>query len=99
MREMPRTFTTDPVFLDLEKAAKLGALNEKDRKAYNESLRIYRDTCAVMDAERTQGRAEGRADEKIDTAMRLLNEGIDINIIMLATGLSKAQVLNIKHGK
>ncbi|MDE6341692.1 MAG: Rpn family recombination-promoting nuclease/putative transposase [Muribaculaceae bacterium] len=62
MEAIPQTFTTDPVFRRLEKVARYAALTDKDKKAYRESLKVYRDNYAIMETERTEGRAEGLAE-------------------------------------
>lgn len=54
----------------MEKVARYAVLSDKQKKAYNESLKIYRDNYAIAETERNEsiaegiaiGRAEGRAE-------------------------------------
>ncbi len=50
MEKMPNQFMRDPVFQRLSKVAKVGALNETERKAYDASLKQYRDNYAISQA-------------------------------------------------
>jgi predicted transposase/invertase (TIGR01784 family) len=43
-----------------------------------------------------EGKLEGKLEAKIETAKKLIQKGIDIKIIMEATGLSKSDLK--KHG-
>ena len=60
MEAIPNTFMREPVFRRLGEKAKYAVLSEKEKKAYNESLKIYRDNYAIAETERTEGREEGR---------------------------------------
>ena len=59
---------------------------------YDESLRAYRDTIAVMDGQFQQGeqkgRAEGQFNEKKDTVMRLRDMGLTISQIAQGAGMT-----------
>lgn len=55
-------FETEPEFRRLEEVAKSRALTDRERKAYRESLKVYRDYYAIMETERSEGRAEGFAE-------------------------------------
>lgn len=59
MERMPASFTNDPIFRKLGKVARVGALTEAQRRAYDHSLKIYRDNYAIAQTERDLGRAEG----------------------------------------
>ena len=62
METMPRQFTQDPVFSRLEEVAKVGALDDRARRLYRESLKVYRDNYAIAQTERAIGREEGLAE-------------------------------------
>ncbi len=66
MEALPQTFSKDPVFRRLGKVARYAALNEKDKKAYKESLKAYRDGYAIAETERKLGRAEGREEGRVE---------------------------------
>lgn len=88
METMPQTFTNDPVFKRLGKVARYAALTDKDKKAYKESLKVYRDNYAIAETERTIGRAEGRA-EAIAEKTRVAREmGLSEEIISKLFGVN-----------
>ncbi|MDE6273089.1 MAG: Rpn family recombination-promoting nuclease/putative transposase [Muribaculaceae bacterium] len=76
MESIPRTFMQDPVFRRLGDVARYGALSDKEKKAYKESLKIYRDNYAIMETERTEGRAEGLAEGLAEGRAEGLAEGL-----------------------
>lgn len=81
MEAIPQTFTKDPVFIRLGQVAKYAALNDKDKKAYKESLKIYRDTYAIYKTERAEGRAEGRAEALAEKALQAREMGLPEDVI------------------
>ena len=62
MERIPKSFMQEPVFRRLSEVARVGALSDTERRAYDRSLKQYRDNYAVMQTERNAGRAEGRAE-------------------------------------
>ena len=96
------------VFKRLEQIVDIAALSKEDREKYDESIRIYRDTLAVMECEREKGRAvgfaegkeEGRAEgmeegisvERIRNARSMKSLGLGADVISQVTGLSAAEV-------
>lgn len=96
MEAMPQSFMKEPVFRQLGKKARYAALTDPERKAYNESLKAYRDAYAIAATERAEGRAEGRAEEKLAIARNLLNAGQGIELISFATGLSVLEIENLR---
>ncbi|MDE6856883.1 MAG: Rpn family recombination-promoting nuclease/putative transposase, partial [Muribaculaceae bacterium] len=76
-----QTFRKDPVFRKLGEVAQYAALNDEDKRAYNKSLKAYRDAYAIYETERAEGRAEGRA-AAIAEKTRLAREiGVSEDII------------------
>lgn len=63
MDTIPQTFMSDPVFRRLNNVAKYAALTDRDKKAYKESLKVYRDNYAIAETERNEGRAEALAEK------------------------------------
>ena len=95
------------VFRKLEEIADVASLSKQERMKYDEGLRKYRDTISVLQGAREEGRAEGLAKgvergEKlanIKTVKRLIVGGMDMNVIMLATGLSEEEIERIIAGE
>ena len=82
--------------------------NEKVKKAEEEleylsgdeaerRIAYLRETAEIdrkfaMTAARDQGREEGKIEEKIETAKKMLAEEMDINLIIKITGLTKDEI-------
>ena len=82
--------------------------NEKVKKAEEEleylsgdeaerRIAYLRETAEIdrkfaMTAARDQGRSEGKIEEKIETAKKMLAEEMDINLIIKITGLTKDEI-------
>ena len=108
MEAMPQSFMKEPVFRQLGKKARYAALTDPERKAYNESLKAYRDAYAIAATERAEGRAEGlaegraeglaegRAEERLAIARNLLKAGQEIELISSATSLSRHEIESLR---
>ena len=84
------------VFKRLSEIAEVASLNSEERRKYDESLRAYRDTLAVMDGQFMQGekkgRAEGRAEEKLANARSLKENGVPTDVIAKSLGLTAEEI-------
>lgn len=105
MEAMPKVFLNDPVFRRLGKVARLAALKEDERTAYDTSLKAYRDAYAIAKTERTEGFAEGRAEglaEGIEkgienVALNMMKSGVSDENIHEYTGLSHDQIISLRN--
>ena len=83
-------------FKRIEQITDIAALSKEDREKYDESIRIYRDTLAVMECEREKGYAEGKEEgisvERIRNARSMKSLGLGADVISQVTGLSAAEV-------
>lgn len=95
MEAMPMSFMQDPVFRRLGQVAKFAALNDKDKKAYKESLKSYRDSYAIAETERAEGRAEGKNEERRESIRIMLSLGIQPDIIAEKYGITSEEVLGL----
>jgi len=66
-----------------------------ERKAYENSLKYYRDLKNVTDTARGEGKKEGREEERITLARNLLDV-LDDEVIAAKTGLSIAVVSKLR---
>ena len=73
-------------------AAEVAKLTQEEYAEYVASLNAYRDLKNSMDTAREEGEAIGRAEEKINTAIRLLKKGMSIENVSDATELSQEQI-------
>lgn len=96
MEAIPQSFAKEPVFRRLAQKAKYAALTDKERKAYRESLKVYRDNYAIAETEREEGRKEGRKEgreeERFSIARRMLSHGLNAEMISSLTGLSQSEI-------
>ena len=78
----------DAVFQKLASIADVASLNKQERLAYDENLRKYRDTIAVMEGQYLEGMEKGQLSEKKETAMRLRDMGLTIDQIAQGAGIT-----------
>ena len=86
----------DAVFKRLSEIAEVASLTKEERRQYDESLRHYRDTIAVMHGQymegEEKGRAEGRAEGITEVARNLKNMKMPVADIVKATGLTPEEI-------
>lgn len=92
MEALPTTFLKDPTFRRLEKIAKVGALPKCERRAYEESLKRYRDWNAVVEGGHEQGRMIGHAEGLVEGRAEGHAEG-------LAEGLAEGRAEGRVEGR
>ena len=84
------------VFEKLAAITDVSALSQKDQERYEESLRIYRDNYAADQYSFNRGLAKGiekgRTAERTVIAKNLKESGVDIQVIIHSTGLTKEQI-------
>lgn len=81
----------EKVFEKLFSEAEVAKLNPEDMKAYEESLKTYRDNYSVIETAKKEGKHEG----KIEVAKRLKQRGIDIQTIVETTGLAIEEIAKL----
>ena len=92
------------VFLKLFKTAEIAKFSREEYQDYEDSLKYYRDIKNSLDTAREEGEKKGliegtlkgKIEGKIEVAKNLLQSGIEISIIMIATGLSEQQIEKLK---
>jgi predicted transposase/invertase (TIGR01784 family) len=94
----------DAVFKRLSEIAEVGSMTKEERRQYDESLKHYRDTIAVMQGQYQEGMEKGRAEgmeigmEKgIATAnranaRRMKADSMSTELIMKYCGLTRQEV-------
>ncbi len=75
METIPTVFLNDPVFRRLGKVARVAALNETQRVAYNKSLKMYRDNYAIAKTERNEGFTEGHLEGLAEGIQKGMEKG------------------------
>ncbi len=75
--------------------------SEKEFIAYEQEIKRIRDEQAVLaqklDDATEKGRQEGRQEEKIEVAKNSLKAGVSIDVIAEITGLSHAEISQLKE--
>ena len=103
------------VFQRLSEIAEVASLNKEERMKYDESLRAYRDTIAVMDGQYQEGErkgieegiekgfqkghAEGRAEERLSNAMNLIANGVSEDLVVKSLKLTEEELKHILSTK
>ena len=85
----------DAVFQKLASIADVASLSKKERIAYDENLRIYRDTIAVMEGQYQEGEAKGRAEERLANARSLKENGVPLDVIVKSLCLTPDEIEQI----
>ena len=75
------------VFEKLEQIVDIAAMSKEDRMKYDESIKVYRDQLVMMEFERQQGKAEGKAEERLEIARNMKTMGLALDQIAMATKL------------
>ena len=94
----------DKVFKKLIETCDVASWTREERIKYDRALKRYRDTLAVMEGQKQEGRAEGRAEgikegkeqgrkeAQLDIARNFKQSGIPIDVIAQNTGLSIEEI-------
>ena len=80
------------VFKRLSEIAEVASLSKEERSKYDESLRAYRDTIAVMDGQFLQGEQKGRAEERLANARKMKAKGFSTEDIADITGFTPEEI-------
>ena len=91
LQDRPKTLQ-DHIFTKLFEAAEIAKFSPKERKAYEKSLKYYRDIKNVIDTSIEKGIEKGIKKGVFKTAKEFKKIGISIENIMKATGLSKEEI-------
>jgi predicted transposase/invertase (TIGR01784 family) len=90
LKRMP-WLAQEAVFQKLASVADVASLTKKERMEYDENLRIYRDTVAVMESQYLEGRAEGKTED----ARKMKALGLSEDIIIQVTGLTAEEIARL----
>jgi predicted transposase/invertase (TIGR01784 family) len=90
----------EEVFIKGFKVAEIANFNQRQMNEYEESLKVYRDLKGVIDTSfeegkeegKLEGKVEGKIEGKTEMARELKKQGISIDIIANASGLSKEEI-------
>lgn len=82
----------ESIFEKLFETAEIAKFNQEEYKAYEDSLKYYRDLKNSIDYARETAKKE----ERIEIAKNLLESGVNIEIIKKSTGLSEVEINSLK---
>ena len=92
------------VFEKLEQIVDIAALSKEERQKYDESIKVYRDSMAVLEYAKQDGMAKGMAkgfaqgieqgkkSERLQNARKMIEKGIPPTDIADITGLSLEEI-------
>ena len=89
----------DRVFTKLFEAAEIAKFTPKEREAYEESLKYYRDIKNVVDTSREEGREEGREERNLEIVKQMKEEGFTNDQISKVTGLRNDEIERLSKRK
>ncbi len=90
-QSIPAIFSDD-IFTQAFEKAELAKFGQVDLDRYESSLKIYRDLKGVIDTAFDEGKQEGIEEEKLEIAKALKENGVQLEVIMKSTGLSKDEI-------
>ena len=82
----------EKIFSKLFTAASVARFTPTELREYADSLKAYRDIKNSLDTAKEEGREEGREQRNIEIAKKMLAAGMDIDIIINMTDLSKDEI-------
>ena len=84
------------VFEKLEDIVDVASLSKEEQERYQNSVNVYRTNLCVLDAAEKEGiekgRAEGKAEERLNNARKMKEAGIACTLISQITGLSTEEI-------
>ena len=89
LHDIPEKFR-DRIFRKLFAAAEIAKFTPEEASAYEDSLKVYRDLKNSIDTAREEG--------KIEVALNMLADGLNIESIIKYTGLTAEQIERLRRG-
>lgn len=86
----------DKIFEKLFEQAEIAKFTPEQAKSYESSLKYYRDLQNSLDTSREEGREEGKGEKAVEIAKKSLEQGLDVDLIVTLTGLSKEEIEGLK---
>jgi predicted transposase/invertase (TIGR01784 family) len=95
---------TERIFKKLFDVAEIAKFNREQFMQYEDSLKYYWDLKNSLDTKfregeikgKIEGKIEGKVEGKIEIANNLLKMKVEMDVIVAATGLTKAEIEKIK---
>ena len=91
MNRLPEA-AKNSVFKKVAEIGELSSLTYEERLKYDDVLKRYRDTLAVMEGQKQEGFREGMEKGKTEIARNFKNDGIPLDVIARNTGLSIEEI-------
>ncbi len=82
----------EQIFLKLFETAEIAKLNPDEYKQYEASVNAYRDIFNIKNTAFEKGIEKGKIEGKIEDAKKMLEKGLEINLISEITGLTKQEI-------
>ncbi len=91
LHDIPEKFR-DRIFRKLFAAAEIAKFTPEEARAYEDSLKVYRDLKNSIDTAREEGLKEGREEAMVKTVLNMLSDDLPIETIARYTGLTVDQI-------
>ncbi len=86
----------ESIFLQLFETAEISKFSQREYQDYEDSLKYYRDLKNSLDTAKEEAFEEGVEKGKAEVAKNLLEQGLDMTVIINATGLTKEEIERMK---
>ena len=84
----------EKIFLKLFKTAEIARLRPEEYQQYEASMNAYRDIFNIKKTYLEKGHIKGKIEGKMEDAKKMLEKGLDIDLIIEITGLTKEEILD-----
>jgi predicted transposase/invertase (TIGR01784 family) len=84
------------IFVQLFETAEISKFSNQEYQEYEDSLKYYRDLKNSLDTAKEEGRIEGEKKGKIETAIKMLEKGLELSLISEITGLTENEIIKFK---
>ncbi len=82
----------ESIFEKLFETAEIAKFSQEEYQSYEDSLKYYRDLKNSLDT----AKEEGKIEEKIETAIKMLEKGLDVSLIAEITGLTEHEINSLQ---
>ena len=93
---IPEVLKDIPEVRQLSAACEIAAFSPAKRALYNRSVMREQDVINQLYYAKEEGLAEGKTEERLEIAKKMLKEGLSVDLICRTTDLSEEEVLKLK---
>ena len=94
--EMSVLVKSNPMILEAQRELKIFSSNKENRELVRSRRKFINETTIMLNAAMEESEAKWRAEEKLETARRMISKGYDTDAIIDITDLSREEVEQVR---